>query len=344
MKVLVAGLGSVGQRHVRNLRARFGNTIEILAYRVRGLSRVIGEDMTVSDRHTIEEVYGIRSMTSLDEALAERPDAAFICNPTSLHVSTALAAARAGCHLFIEKPLGHSIDGIAELMLEVRRRRLVATVGYQMRFHPALLRAHTLISNGAIGRIRSVRADFGEYLPDAHPYEDHRESYAARASLGGGVILCFIHEVDYLCWLFGTPRRVYTVGGTLGELGIDVEDTAVTSLLFEGENGDLPAKLQLSFLQRPATRTCTIVGETGTLHLDLLTPSLAVTTSTGRRQERFDGFRRNAMFEQELSSFFTAVAGEAPPAVSLAEGVATLRVALAMRESLARGGVVEMRS
>ncbi len=343
MKVLVAGLGSIGQRHVRNLRARFGDAVEILAYRARGLAHVIGEDMTVSADRSVEEAYGLRRFASFDDALAEQPTVAFICNPTSLHVPTALAAVRAGCHVFIEKPLSHSFEGVDTLLAEVRTRRLVATVGYQLRFHPALLRAHTLISNGVIGAVRSVRADFGEYLPHAHPYEDYRDSYAARSSLGGGVILCYIHEVDYLCWLFGPPRRVYTVGGTLGELGIDVEDTAVTSLLFEGEHGAIPAKLQLSFLQRPATRTCTIVGEQGTLHLDLLAPSLAVTTSTGSTEERFDGFRRNAMFEQELASFFSAVTGDAPPAVSLEEGVASLRVALALRETLARGGVIEVR-
>jgi predicted dehydrogenase len=344
MKILVAGLGSIGQRHVRNLRARFGHSIDILAYRVRGSSHVIAEDMTVSDERSVEDTYGLRRFTSLEDALAEQPDAAFICNPTSLHIPTALAAARAGCHLFIEKPLSHSTDGIAELLLEVRQRRLVATVGYQLRFHPTLLRAHTLISDGVIGAVRSVRAEFGEYLPNAHPYEDYRTSYAAQASLGGGVILCYIHEVDYLCWLFGTPRRVYTAGGTLGELAIDVEDTAITSMVFEGESGPIPAKLQLSFVQRSATRTCTIIGDTGTLHLDLLTPSLAITTSAGSRQERFDDFRRNTMFEQELASFFTAVAGDAPPAVSLGEATASLRVALAMRESLARGGAVELRS
>jgi predicted dehydrogenase len=339
MKVLVAGLGSVGQRHVRNLRARFGRSVDILAYRERGLARVIADDMSVSDNPSVEDAYGIRRVPSLDAALAEHPDAAFICSPTSLHVPTALRAARAGCHLFIEKPLSHSLDGVETLAEEVRVRRLVATVGFQLRFHPVLLRAHTLISDGAIGAVRSVRAEFGEYLPQAHPYEDYRESYAARAALGGGVILCFIHEVDYLCWLFGPPRRVYTVGGTLGDLGIDVEDTAVTSLVFDG---DIRAKLQLSFLQREPTRTCTIIGDRGTLHLDLLTPSLVVTTSSGSRAEQFRSFRRNAMFEAELATFFAAVAGEAPPAVSLGEATSSLRVALAMRASLARGGVVEV--
>jgi predicted dehydrogenase len=344
MKVLVAGLGSIGQRHVRNLRARFGDAIEILAYRVRGFTHVIAEDMTVSDAQSVEDAYGLRAFTSLDEALAEEPEAAFICNPTSLHMPTALAAARAGCHLFIEKPLSHSLDDVDVLAAEARTRRLVVTVGYQLRFHPTLLRAHTLISNGAIGPVRSVRAEFGDYLPNAHPYEDYRTSYAAQASLGGGVILCYIHEVDYLCWLLGAPRRVYTAGGTLGELGIDVEDTAITSMVFEGDSGAIPAKLQLSFLQRSATRSCTIVGDTGTLHLDLLTPSLAITTSTGSREERFADFRRNTMFEQEMASFFTAVAGDAPPAVSLEEATGSLRVALAMRESLSRGGAVEVRS
>ncbi len=65
-------------------------------------------------------------------------------------------------------------------------RSLVAVVGYQMRFHPCLQRLHALVSGKKIGRILSVRAEVGEYLPGWHKYEDYRQMYASRQDLGGG--------------------------------------------------------------------------------------------------------------------------------------------------------------
>ena len=58
----------------------------------------------------MEKAYDIRVFARLDDALAERPDVAFICNPSSLHVPAALACVRAGCDLFIEKPLSDGLD------------------------------------------------------------------------------------------------------------------------------------------------------------------------------------------------------------------------------------------
>ena len=95
-----------------------------------------------------------------------------------------------------------------------------------MRFHPCLQRLHELVQEKKVGRILSVRAEIGEYLPGWHTYEDYRQMYASRQDLGGGVILSQIHELDYLYWLFGLPRSVYALGGHLSRLEIDVEDTA----------------------------------------------------------------------------------------------------------------------
>ncbi len=343
MKVLIAGLGSVGQRHARNLRALCGAGVEILAYRVRGLPQVITDTMTLDDTVAVEAACGIRSFASLDQALAERPDAVMVCNPNSRHLQTAMAAAHAGCHLFIEKPLSHTVDGVEELIAVVERQRLVATVGYQLRFHPALARARALLCQGAVGPLRSVRAEFGEYLPMAHPYEDYRQSYAARADLGGGVILCYSHEFDYLTWWLGLPQRVTTTGGRLGQLEIDVEDTAITVMDYRFADRDVVVELHQSFLTRPPARTCRIEGDHGVIEVDLNAPSLTMTTAAGGvEQQAFDGFRRNQLFVDELSHFMTAMAGGHAPMVPLREAARSLRVALAARESLALGQAVTL--
>ena len=87
MKVLFVGLGGVGQRHVRNLRAILGQNVEILAWRVRRLSHVVTPTLHADESRDVERVYDIRAFETLAVALAEQPRLAFICNPTSLHGS-----------------------------------------------------------------------------------------------------------------------------------------------------------------------------------------------------------------------------------------------------------------
>src|SRR5262249_36218301 len=148
---------------------------------------------------------GIHTVASLEAGLAECPDVTFVCNPSSEHVPVALAAVRAGSHVFVEKPLSADLNGVDELIEEAARRDRVGCVGYQLRFHPALRELGRLVNSGSLGHILSIRAQVGEYLPNFHRYEDYREMYASRRELGGGVILSQIHELDYLIMLFGMP-------------------------------------------------------------------------------------------------------------------------------------------
>ncbi|MEO8677469.1 MAG: Gfo/Idh/MocA family oxidoreductase [Vicinamibacterales bacterium] len=326
MKILVAGLGSIGQRHVRNLRTLLGGDVEILAYRVRGRPGTITESMTIDPAEDVEAKYHIRSFDRLDTALAERPDAVLVCNPTSLHLVTALAAVRAGCHVLVEKPLADSLEGVDELIALAERQGVIVAVGYQMRSHPALVGLRDALCRTALGQVTAVRAEFGEYLPAAHPYEDYRQSYAARAALGGGVLLCYIHEFDYLCWLFGMPRRVFTVGGRSGSLDLDVEDHALTTMECGVNGRPVTIELRQDFLRRPAVRTCEVIGDAGTILVDL----------------NAAGFERNQLFLDEMRHFLAALAGADTPLVGAREASRSLRVALAARQSLASGQAVEL--
>jgi len=344
MKILFAGLGSIGQRHVRNLRSLLGSKVDLLAYRARGASPLLTDSLEVDQSATVEEKYSIRSYDDLDQALAQSPQAVFVCNPTRHHVRVALAAACAGCHLFIEKPLSDRLDGLDDLIACCNRRGLVALVGYQMRFHPALQRVRALLERGAVGSLIGVIVEVGEFLPSAHPYEDYRQSYAGRADLGGGVVLSHSHELDYICWLFGMPRRVYSQGGHRSSLEVDVED--VSSALMECVVDERPLGVHVSqdFVQRPAVETCQIVGDAGKVRVDLRAPLLEVFDAHGRLVEcqSFEGFRRNDLFTRELTHFLACLDGLESPAVTLGDAARSLRVALAIKESMTSGQVVEL--
>ena len=338
MRVLIAGLGAIGQRHARNLRALCGSSVELTTYRTRGLRHVVTESLEIDDTTDVEQSLGISaSYTDLDEALATQPTAVFVCTPSNQHVDIALRAAAAGCHLFVEKPVSHSLDGVTRLMTEIRRHSLVAVVGCQWRFHPCVLHLRELLATGTLGTLRSASIDYAEYLPDWHPYEDYRESYAARAALGGGVILTQIHDYDLAWWLFGPVTQVSATGGHLSALEIDVEDTVEASLA----SRLCPVTVRQCFAERPPRRTITVYGSRGVATLDLLAASLTVSPSV---VSPFDvtAYQRNEMFRAEVSNFLACIGGTAQPIAPLEDGIAVLTVALSVKKALATGRTVEI--
>jgi len=344
VKALMVGLGGVGQRHLRNLRALMGDDTTVLAYRSRGLSHVLTDGLNIRPNCDLETEYNVRVFSDLTDALAERPDVTFICNPTSLHMPVALAAARAGSHLFIEKPLSHTIDGIDELADVVKARGLMALVGYQLRYHPCLRALHALIEQRVVGRILAVRIEAGEYLPGWHPYEDYRQMYASRRDLGGGVILSQIHELDYACWLFGRPTRVFAVGGHLSPLEIDVEDTASILMDVTMDGQAIPVHVHQDYIQRPASRTCQVIGDAGKILMDLREPSLRLFDGDGTAVALapIAPFERNQLFLDEMAHFLACVRGEQTPVATLADAALSLRVALAAKRSMDTRQVVEL--
>src|SRR5512138_1083305 len=190
MKILIAGLGSIGRRHFRNLIALGEKDIVLLRTR----------KATLPD----DELAGYPVETNLEEALRKhQPEAVIVSNPTAFHLDVAIPAAETGCAILLEKPISHSTQRLDQLEETVRKSGSKVLVAFQFRFHPGMVRAKQLTEAGEIGRILSAHVQFGEYLPAWHPWEDYRQGYAARADLGGGVILTLSHPFDYLRMLLG---------------------------------------------------------------------------------------------------------------------------------------------
>jgi predicted dehydrogenase len=317
--------------------------VEIHAVRTRGLTHVLTDTLKIEPGADLEARYGIIREPDLETALAGKPDAVFVTNPSSLHVPVALAAAEAGAHLFIEKPLSDDLDDVARLVATVERRALVALVGYQLRFHPCWRTVKTLLDAQAVGTLLAVRFEVGEYLPGWHTYEDYRQMYASRRDLGGGVILSQIHELDLVYWLFGMPRKVFALGGHWSGLQIDVEDTA--SILLECPHGgrSLQVHVQLDYVQRPPSRRCEVVGEAGKIVVDLHVPEVRVVAADGHVAiHGVTDFKRNDLFLDELRHFLACVGGGARPVVSARDGARSLEIALAAHRSIATGAAVEL--
>ncbi|MGK2959389.1 MAG: Gfo/Idh/MocA family protein [Acidimicrobiales bacterium] len=343
MRALIIGLGAIGQRHARNLRTLLGDELELSALRSRRRSQIIGDslNLVVGD---LEADFDGGVFTDLDVALRQKPDMVFICTPTRLHVPMAMVAIRTGSAVFLEKPVSDDLEDARALLCAAKEHHALVAVGCQLRFHPALIRLHQLLAKEAVGQPIAVYVEQGEFLPSWHTYEDYRDSYAARRELGGGVVLTQIHEIDYLHWLFGLPRQAFVLGGTLGGLGIDVEDTASGLLHYAINDKSVPIHLHLDYLQNPPRRSCRVIGTKGTIEIDLIAPSLTHTDATGLvvDHDDFRGFKRSQMFIDELISFIDNVRNLTPPVVGLAHAVDTLEFALTLRRSLEQGTLEEI--
>jgi predicted dehydrogenase len=274
-----------------------------------------------------------------EQALARRPFATLVCNPTALHQPTALAAARAGSHLFVEKPISHSLDGVAALRAEVRRRGLVALVGFQFRFHPAIQKVKTWLEEGALGEVVSARAVWGEYLPDWHPGEDYRTSYSARRDLGGGALLTLCHPFDYLRFLLGEVEGVQAMATRRSGLVLDVEDVAHVLLRFA--SGALGA-VSLDYATRPSTHGFEIVGQDALVRWSDTDGVARLLTKDGRvtRAAPPVGFSRNTMFVEEMRHFLRCLSGQEQPRCTLEDGERALRIALGARRAAESGECV----
>ena len=331
MRFVVIGAGSIGQRHLKNLVA--------LGHEVAAVF-----DPSPVRLDEVRPLVGARCRLTADEgeAFDQGADATLICSPTHRHLDQARAALRRGWHVFVEKPLAHTLEGIDALVDDAVRAGRTVLVGCNLRFLPSLALVKRLVEEGRIGRPLAARAHCGYYLPFWRPGTDYREGYGARQATGGGIILDSIHEFDYLAWLLGRPREVFAYAGRVSSLEIDTEDNADVLLRFDY---GAVANIHLDYLQRTYRRACDFIGEDGVIAWDYITQSVAVYGKEDRRVEVFQesiNTERNQMFVDEMRHFVRCIEAGEPPVLDAAGGRAILEVALAAKASATEGRPVKL--
>ena len=341
MKILIAGLGSIGRRHLRNLLA--AGEDDIVLYRThRG---------SLADEDLMEG----RSLSSfpvevdLQKALERKIEAVIVSNPTALHLDVAIPAVEAGCHVLLEKPVSHSLARLDELAVALIHHSVHLLVGYQFRFHPGLQRIKELLDQRVIGQLLSVHAHWGEYLPGWHPWEDYRHSYSAREDLGGGVILTLSHPLDYLRWLISEVDEVWAFTGQAGSLDLQsVEAMAEIGLHFK--NGVL-GHVHLDYVQQPPSHHLEIIGASGSIRWsssDGIAQVYQVEEPGMNKTGKWvtytppPKYERNAMFLAEMRHFLAVTRRQAEPLCSLQDGRRALELSLAALHSAKSGSKVHV--
>lgn len=319
MRFVVIGAGSIGRRHLSNLR-------------------FLGHEVLVfdTDRVRLGEVgvsQGVETLRTLEEVTSRKVDGVLICTPPASHLPLARRALGWGTHVFVEKPLAPTSAGVAEFLAETAARGFRVLVGSNLRFFRPLQRVKALVDEGRIGRVLAVRAQCGFYLPSWKPGMDYRETYRAHAAEGGGILLDAIHEFDYLRWIFGPIREVFCTAGRLSGLAIDVEDFAEVTLRFAS---GAVAQLHLDYLQRSYRRNCEVIGEEGVIIWDYIERRVTLFSGEPDRSQAFGepiDLNHNEMFVEEMRRFVRCLEGEEGPLADGAEALEALRMVEAAKTS-----------
>jgi predicted dehydrogenase len=289
-RILCISLGSIGKRHLRNVRSLLPNA-RIAVWRQHSRSDVVPDGA--------DEV-----ATDLQAALAFAPDAVLVSSPASEHIANARPFAQRHVPLFVEKPLAANSEELGNFSELSATSRGFMMVGYVLRFLPALHAIKKHLQDGVVGQIHTARIEVGQYLPDWRPGGDYRENVSSQRKLGGGALLELSHEIDYATWLFGWPQSVLCSTARLSAMEIDVEDSAHLML----EYPDKRVSLQLDFLQRVATMAVQIVGSKGTLMADLIKEELRLIDPahpTGRLLDATKLPNGNDIYLRQFDFFFS---------------------------------------
>lgn len=281
MKIIIFGLGSIGVRHAQILRKDFKH--ELYAFR--------------SGKTSKENLLKVPELSTWESVDRLKPEIAFITNPTSEHLSTALECAQRGMHLFIEKPLADSLDGASQLIALCHKKKLSAYVAYCLRFHPVIIKIKELLKDKKALHARVVCSSM---LHAWRPGSDPKKSYSARRALGGGVILDLSHEFDYIRFLLGEIKSITGIKGRMGHVTVDSEDFADTLLTLE--NGVI-VNCHLNFASFQTERKIQIDFKQGFIEGDLINNTIICQARGKIRHFRFS-VDRNAYLKTQTEYFF----------------------------------------
>ena len=321
MKALIIGTGSIGQRHIRNLRTLHPG-LSFILLRKNARKDALSESL---DAIVIEQ---------LDEAIALAPDFAVIANPSSMHAEFLDGLIKSDIPVYIEKPVVINHSQLQNIQSLLQQKEIPVTLtGCNLRFLPSLKKMKALLDEGAIGQ--PLRASFtaGQWLPDWRPDQDYKQSYSADSSKGGGVILDLIHELDAARWLLGEMSDVSALHQHAPVLEIDSESVAVAIMKSSSE---VLVTVSVDYIARKPVRRYEVVGDKGSLIWNLINCSLSLETPAGTELINCgeQGFDLPQTYISAMQAFLDAIKNKTRLSQDLQDGLRSVELALSVKDEM----------
>ena len=327
MKALVVGGGSIGSRQLQNLRTL-------------GVEDLALAEIDVQCRRSVLKHCSALEFASLEEGLQWSPDFVVLATPTHLHAEQAKQVLELGLDLFVEKPLCHAPESLAELVDLAGRQRVTSLVGCNMRFHPGPAKVKELLGECRIGKLLFARIQAGSYLPDWRPGCDYRQNYAANEATGGGCILDCIHEIDLARWYLGNVEHVFCFADQVSSLQISTEDVAALTCIHAV--GTL-SEIHLDYVQRTYERGCQIVGDEGSIFWDFNEKQVRwynVKTDGWTYFTQPKNWQVNEMHLAQMEHFLDCVRTRKKTVLPIVEAAEVMRIAFAAKASARQRKIV----
>ncbi|MCG8572457.1 MAG: inositol 2-dehydrogenase [Spirochaetes bacterium] len=330
-KIGVIGAGRIGKIHAENV-----------VYQIPE-----GEVIAVADTMLTDQVknwatsLGIQQVTSnYKEVLANKEiDAVLICSSTDTHAQFSIEAARAGKHIFCEKPVDQDLRRIEEVISEVKKAGVYFQVGFNRRFDHNFQAVKNAILDNKIGQPHLIKITSRD--PEPPPVEYIKVS-------GGLFLDMTIHDFDMARFLSGSEvEEVYATGAALvdpaiGQAG-DI-DTALITLKFKNQAMgviDNSRKAAYGYDQRVE-----VFGSAGAIEVSNDLPSTAkISTAqgvTGEKPLYFFLERYMQSFQTEMIDFFEVLKNNQKESVDYTAGLESVRIALAAKKSLQENRPVKL--
>lgn len=307
LNVCFIGLGSIGIRHLRNLvELSEQRNIEL---NIDAFRSGMGKSLDCDIRKKIRYIYHNY------KDMPDNYDVIFITNPTCSHYKTLLEVKNKAKNFFVEKPVFHT-SNISLQPLSFQRNQVVY-VACPMRYENTI---QYIKQNIDLSDVFCARAICSSYLPDWRPDTDYRKVYSAYKEMGGGVSIDLIHEWDYLCYLLGVPKQIYSLVQKKSDLEINSDDIAV----YIGQNENCIFEIHLDYFGREEIRQLQLFKKDTTISVDLLKGTI---WDSKKQKERKFYEERNEYQIRELSYFLDMIEGKAQNTNDMKNALKILKLA-----------------
>lgn len=306
MNILFIGIGSIAERHIRNIRSLFSDV------NIDVIRSGRGKKLSTTIEQLIKNVY-----TDIKEIQAYY-DAVFITNPTDIHYETLLKYHEYSDAFFIEKPV--FISGLEDITPFISKNNIYY-VASPLRYSKVVQYVKNEIDFSKVYSIRSISSS---YLPEWRNGIDYRNTYSAHKNMGGGVSIDLIHEWDYMQYLVGFPHTVHSLICRKSDLEIDSDDIAV----YIAEYENMVVEIHLDYFGRYPLRKMEIFTQKDTISVDLIDQSIQFLHSN--KAIKFPD-NRDLYQMDELKHFFDIIAGNVQNDNGLEEACRVLRIERGMQ-------------
>jgi|TARA_B110001450_G_C17583057_1_gene465784 predicted dehydrogenase len=334
MNILIVGLGSIGQRHLRNIKRLYPNT-NFFSYRRLFKSPSLDNNNRIKD-FNLKTKYKIKYINSLNNLEKHKIDIAFICTPSSFHVEETIKIIKQNINIFVEKPLGSSLKNIDKLKKTLKSKKVISMVGFQLRFNPIILKLKKIINSNKFGKLNHILIHHAENINNFHKYENYKDLYAAKKNLGGGVVLTQIHEIDYMLYLLDNYKikKIRSLSSKVSQLKLDVEDTLNSFFLFVDKKKEVICNLHLNYYEQPGKRQISLIFENSKILADLNNRKITYEKNSHKKVEKFN-FTRNDLFMSEIKYFFKHIKKDKRinDSMNLFNGIKTLKLAMRLKKN-----------